>query len=380
MDKHKRFKWGLITRLVLAALCLGLPIITRMRATSSSPIAHHDPGLDTHRDATGGGNQSGTRFKALPLRFELNVGQTDRQARFIASTPSGDTFLTPSEMVLRVREASSGPAKKPDTPSQKSKQVRAVTASAVVRLRTVHANPNARITGLDPLPGRTNYFIGNNPKEWHTNVPSFAKVKYENIYPGMDLIYYGNEGNLEYDFNVAPGADPSRIALSVEGAEGVKLDEAGNLVLHTAVGEISQHAPRIYQEVNGTRQEIAGGYRLLEPAAIQDPNSKIHNQLVGFALRDYDASKPLVIDPQLVYATYFGGTSETDISGIAVDSAGSVYVVGDTYSHDFPTQNPLQPMNNHSQNFSAIISKFSPDGQSLVYSTYLPRRQHDPLH
>jgi hypothetical protein len=340
-----------------------------MRAISSASIAN-----DAQRVAQRGTkstSESGVQFKSLPLRFELNRGQTDPQVRFIACSQSGDMFLTAREMVLRVREVSSSSDRKPGVGTH-SEQAHAMSNSAVVRLRTVDANPNPRITGLDPLPGKTNYFIGNNPKKWHTNVPSYSRVKYENIYPGIDLIYYGNEGNLEYDFNVAPGANPSRIALSVEGADGVRIDEAGNLVLQTAVGEVSQHAPRIYQELNGTRQEIAGGYRLLETSpSIQNPKSKIHNRLVAFEMAGYDASKTLVIDPELVYATYFGGTSETDIKAIAVDAAGSAYVAGDTFAHDFPTKNPVQSTNNHTQSLSAVITKFSPDGRSLVYSTYL---------
>ncbi|HKQ03579.1 MAG TPA: SBBP repeat-containing protein [Blastocatellia bacterium] len=267
-------------------------------------------------------------------------------------------FLTAREMVLRVFAPSGNQDKQPGG-GLHAKQAQAMTNSAVVRLQTVNANPNPRITGLDQLPGKTNYFIGNDPKRWHTNVPSFAKVKYENIYPGIDLIYYGNEGNLEYDFNVAPGADPSQIALAVEGAEGVRINEAGDLVLHTGVGEVRQHAPHIYQQAGKERHEIAGGYVLREDGR------------VAFDVASYDAGKPLVIDPELVYATYFGGSAETDIKAIAVDAAGSVYVAGDTFAHDFPTKNPLQSTNHHSQNLSAIITKFSPDGQSLVYSTYL---------
>lgn len=356
--------------LLLVLTCVTIPVVRPLHAAVSS-TAGDSQRLAARCDAIkSSSNASAVQFKSLPLRFELNAGQTDPQVRFIACSQSGDMFLTAREMVLRVREASFGTADKPGTSNQ-AEQARPITNSAVVRLLTVDANPNARITGLDPLPGKTNYFIGNNPKKWHTNVPSYAKVKYENIYPGIDLVYYGNEGNLEYDFNVAPGADPSRIALSVEGADGVHIDEAGNLVLRTPVGEVSQHAPRIYQQVDGRRQAIAGGYKLLGPAAIENPKSKIQRQLVAFELAGYDASKPLVIDPELVYATYFGGSSETDIKAIAVDAAGSVYVAGDTFAHDFPTKSPLQSTNNHSQSLSAVITKLSPDGQSLVYSTYL---------
>ena len=137
------------------------------------------------------------------------------------------------------------------------------------------------------------------------------------------------------------------------------MDEAGNLLIHTAVGIVSQHAPRIYQDDRGARREVPGEYVLRQDG------------LLAFDLVSYDRGKPLVIDPEGVYSTYFGGTASTEIGGITVDANGSVYVVGDTYAHDFPTQDPIQGTNNHSENFSAIISKFSPDGQSLVYSTYL---------
>ena len=301
--------------------------------------------------------QPGTNFKSLPIRFELNTGQTDSQVRFTADTQNGVMFLTPNELVMKVFEPAKHITAKERRRSPEANNK--APNSSVVHLRTVNANPDVRITGIDPLPGTTNYFLGNDPKNWHTNVPSFAKVKYENVYPGIDLIYYGNEGNLEYDFNVAPGADPKQIALSVDGADKVDMDEAGNLLLHTAVGIVSQHAPRIYQADQAGRHEVPGGY-------VMRPDG-----LLAFDLVSYDRGKPLVIDPEVVYSTYFGGSMETDIGGITVDPSGSVYVVGDTYAHDFPTQNPIQGTNNHSQNFSAIISKFSPDGQSLVYSTYL---------
>ncbi len=283
--------------------------------------------------------------QTLPLRFERNVGQTDPEVSFLARSRSGDAFLTPTALVLRVREGARGP--------------NAPAKSAVVRIQTRGSNPRVRVTGLDPLPGRTNYFIGNDPAKWRTNVPSFARVKYEGVYQGIDLVYYGNGGNLEYDFDVAPGADPARIALSVDGAEGIRIDPAGTLVLRTAAGEVRQRAPRIYQQDGHGRHEVAGGFVMRRDGR------------VGFALARYDGAQPLVIDPEVVYATYFGGSAETDIKAIAVDAAGSVYVTGDTYAHDFPTRNPAQPTNNHSQSLSAVVTKFSPDGRSLVYSTYL---------
>lgn len=343
--------------LLLILLCVAIPVIGPMHAASSR--AGDTQRVVARGEAIKSSQASGMQFKSLPLRFELNAGQTDSQVRFIACGQGSEMFLTPREMVLRVFAPPSKSANRPGLGLHQAAPTHAMTDSAVVRLQTVNANPNPRITGLDPLPGKTNYFIGNDPKKWHTNVPSYSKVKYENIYPGIDLIYYGNEGNIEYDFNVAPGADPSRIALSVDGADGVRIDEAGDLVLRTAAGEVSQHAPHIYQQDGKDRREIAGGYVLREDGR------------VAFDVANYDAGKPLVIDPELIYATYFGGTAETDIKAIAVDAAGSVYVAGDTFAHDFPTKNPLQSTNHHSQSLSAIITKFSPDGQSLVYSTYL---------
>lgn len=203
---------------------------------------------------------------------------------------------------------------------------------------------------------------------------SYAKVKYESVYPGIDLIYYGNdEGQIEYDFKVAPGADPSRIAMSVEGADRVETDGSGALILTTTVGRLRQHAPRIYQEDNGTQQEIAGRYRLLKPASsIESPKSEIQNPVVSFTLGDYDASRELVIDPELVYAAYLGGAAGDFDGGygITVDAAGNAYVTGTTGSTDFPTRNPLDGTGPDLAASKAFVTKFGPDG-SLIYSTYL---------
>lgn len=281
------------------------------------------------------------------LRFEPNVGQTDPQVHFVSGSGHGDVFLTSTEIVLSMRRAEPGPG------------TGEAGKSAVVRIHILDANPNPRVVGVDPVPGETNYFIGNDPARWHTHVRSFARVRYIGVYPGVDLVAYGNEGNLEYDFEVAPRADPNQIAMSIEGADRVGIDASGDLLLRTALGEIRQKAPRIYQQDGGGRSEIAGGYRMR-------PNGE-----VAFQVASYDVRRHLVIDPQIVYSTYFGGTSETDIHAVAVDANGSAYVAGDTYAHDFPTKNPLQPANGHSQSLSAIITKLAPDGASLVYSTYL---------
>ena len=147
------------------------------------------------------------------------------------------------------------------------------------------ANPDARVTGREELPGKANYFIGNDPAGWRTNVPTYARVHYEDLYPGIDLVYYGNQRQLEYDFVVRPAADPRRIALGFRGAQRLEVDPQGDLVLHTAAGAIRQRKPIIYQEVAGRRVEIPGDYVLRD------------GQRVGFHVAAYDTSLPLIIDP-----------------------------------------------------------------------------------
>src|SRR2546425_10183397 len=201
---------------------------------------------------------------------------------------------------------------------------KAITTT-VLRMRLVGANPAAEISGLEELPGKSNYFIGNDPKKWRTNVPNYARVKYRNVYPGVDLLYYGNQRQLEYDFVVRPGADPSRIVLGVQGADRLEVDAQGDLVLDTAVGPIHQRKPVIYQEIDGDKKEIAGAYVLTG------------RHQVGFRVAAYDASQPLVIDPVLVYSTFLGGSGLDQGFGIAVDASGNAYVTGLTASTDFPT-------------------------------------------
>jgi len=319
-------------------------------------------------------------FKRQPVRFEVNRGQTNPQARFIARTADSILFLAQSEAVLCL----------PELPAQlepirtAAKPRKATTAellrpvqNAVLRLRPVKSNPQPQLVGIDKLPGVSNYFVGNDPKKWRTNVESYAKVKYENLYPGIDLLYYGNEaGELEYDFIVAAGANPDLIAMSVEGAGEVDVDQqSGDLLLSTSVGRVRQHAPQLYQEVNGKRQEIAGHYRVLQPVQpIQNPKSQIQNPLLAFEVGDYDASKPLVIDPVVVYSTLLGGAAGNfdGAKGVAVDAQGNAYITGNTESSDFPTRNPLDgtPPQRFGASSKAFISKFAPDG-SLIYSTFL---------
>ena len=276
-------------------------------------------------------------YGKLPLSFEANLGQTGGQVGFLSRGPGYRLFLAPTEAVLHLH----------------------ATQSTVVRMKLLGANPKVAVTGLHPLPGRVNYFLSNDPKQWHTNVPTYGRVKYEAVYPGIDLIFYGNQRELEYDFVVAPRADPARIRLRFEGAERVDLDAAGDLLLKTAACEIRQRKPRLYQEeTGGGRQEIGGSYVVHS-----------HGE-VGFAVGQYDAGRGLVIDPVLSYSTYVGGEQWDESSAIAVDSQGNAYVAGYTSSTNFPTANPVQPA--HAGGFEdAFVAKIAADGSALVYSTYL---------
>ena len=239
----------------------------------------------------------------------------------------------------------------------------------MVRLGLVGANPDPEMVGLEPLSGKVNYLTGKDPQRWRTGIPTYAKVRYRDVYPGVDVVYYGAQRQLEYDFVVAPGADPARIRLAVTGAEALNIDATGDLVLRTAGGALRLHKPLIYQETGGARKEIAGGYVLLG------------KDRVGFRVAAYDTETPLVIDPVLSYSTFLGGASivcdetgctnnNTDYGvGIAVDSAGNAYVTGFTFSSDFPTANALQPALRGTT--SAFVAKLNPEGSALVYSTYL---------
>ena len=227
-------------------------------------------------------------YGKLPLSFEANQGQTDAQVNFLSRGSGYTLFLTATEAVLSLRESAA--------PSSGEARDTQVTTGTVLRMQLIGANPAPAVAGLERLPGQVNYFIGHDPARWRSNVPLYGKVKYEGVYPGIDLVYYGNQRQLEYDFVVAPGASPNAIRLELEGAERLDIDARGDLVIHTALGEIRQRKPLIYQERGGTREEISGRYVLLS------------GRQVGFEVGPYDTAQPLVIDPTLVYSTYLGGS------------------------------------------------------------------------
>ncbi len=346
----------------------------------------------------------------LPLSFEANQGQTDKAVRFLSRGSGYGLYLTPTEMVLTLKKAATekAPTAISDQPSVKSKMGDAdhrfspspagegrgeglmgegpmgeVEQSTTVRMKLIGANPSPKMAGEAALPGRVNYLIGKDPKKWRTNIPTFGKVRYEAVYPGIDLVYYGNQGQMEYDFVVAPGADPNKIGFDVVGAHGraplqtppLQIADNGDLVLSTDGGEVRMKKPIIYQEIDGTRVPVDGGYRLAHPTAIVGaqhaaPETPAPTPRVSFQVAAYDRSRSLVIDPVLVYSTYLGGSGEDFGNGIAVDSMGNAYITGYVGSTDFPTTNPTQGA--FSGGFlDVFVTKINAAGTAHTYSTYL---------
>jgi hypothetical protein len=295
-------------------------------------------------------------YGKLPLRFEINKGQTDSQVQFLARGSGYNIFLTPAESVMVLSRPSSARSARRNVPVEHS-SLKSSGAGSVVRTRLTGARVNPEVSGLEELPGKSNYLIGNDPSRWRVGVSSFARVKYSDVYPGIDLFYYGNQGQLEYDYVVAPGADPRAIKLHYDGVRRIRIDRNGDLLLSVKGGELRQSKPIAYQLIEGERREVASSYQT------------VGKNLVEFAVGTYDANKPLVIDPVLLYSTYLGGSASDSGSGIAVDSAGNAFIIGATASPNFPTASPLDATLGGTSD--VFVMKLAPDGHSLIYSTYI---------
>ena len=370
-------------------------------------------------------------YGRLPLAFESNQGQADQRVKFLSRGAGYTLFLAGDEAVLTLRGASrkskaergkveirnSKSGKPPfQTPNTESR------TPSVLRMALIGANTNARMTGIDELPGKSNYFIGSDPRKWRTNVSNYAKVSYAGLYPGIDLTFYGNQGQLEYDFVAAPGADPSRIVLNFEGEAApratqqgpplsalraqpessadnaghtnsvsataktqvpgprLRIAANGDLVAKIDGGDVVRfHKPLIYQlEARAERptsggqaaasnplQRPAGGKRFVEGRYVLQGRHR-----VAFEIGTYDHSRPLVIDPALMYSTYLGGNSTDQADAVAVDASGDAYVTGLTSSSNFPTTSGAFQTDLEGQS-DVFVTKLNAAGSALIYSTYL---------
>lgn len=279
--------------------------------------------------------QAASLESRLPLLFEQNAGQTNPDVRYLTRSGPYQIHLTPNSALLKIAGKD---------------------RNAVLRISPRNANQNARITGAGQQAAKTNYLLGDRD-HWKTGIANFSAVKYEGIYPGIDLKYYGHQRQLEYDFDLAPHADPSAISLNIEGADKIATDQDGSLVLTTSAGEARWLKPVAYQESRSGRKEVSAAYHL-------DGNR------ISFKLGAYDRSKALVIDPALVYGTFLDGSTDDYATSFMVDSAGFTYLLGFTSSSDFPVT-PGAYQTGNTQNGKAFVSKLSQDGSSLVWSTFI---------
>ena len=276
-------------------------------------------------------------YSGMPLRFERAAAGAD--ADFVARGAGYSLDLANGEARLAIGGAADG-------------------RCTAVTMRLLGASAAAAGQGRRILPGLTNYLIGNNPGEWRMGVQSYGEVSYRGVFPGIDVVYYGNQRQLEFDFIVAPGASYRAIALAFDGSTNLKIDRAGNLLVATSAGTLVQQAPSIYQEESGRRRSIRGGYVLRRDGS------------VGFDVRSYNPRLPLVIDPVLTYSTYVGGGSEERIGGIAFDTQGNMYVAGVTGAADFPQTG--SPSTSHGRDsWDAFVVKLNPAGDQFVYATYM---------
>ena len=315
------------------------------------------------------------RYGRLPLAFEPNFGQSNGPAKFLSRGDGYTLFLTTTEAVFALSKPASEKTtleNKVSFPVQAGKANRfsfgnTSQFAGILRMSLVGANPATYFSGLDELPGKSNYFIGNQPANWHTNIPNYRKVARHEVYRGIDLIYYGTHRQLEYDFVVSPGADPHTIQLRFRGARNLRTNSQGELVASMDGGEVRLQKPIAYQETSGLRHPVTAKF-VMKGA-----------RTVVFQVGKYDPRMSLVIDPILSYSTYLGGSNVDFSNSIAVASDGTAFIAGGTLSSDFPTAHALQPNAGGPNDFpkDAFVAKLSADGSTLLYSTYLGGSEQD---
>ena len=403
------------TAFLLVVLLLGTRKIASLKATEAKPSQQTTGALVQSGNTAGHGGarkkapaspRSGlpvnpklaTVYARLPLGFEANQGQTDPQVKFLSRGRGYGLFLTSDEAILTLREPAGAvvaavgkPSHLPEfligseVPKFEAELARRLSEplqQSALRMRLVGGAPDASVVGLGELPGKSNYFIGSDRNKWHTQIPTYTQVRYQGVYPGVDLVYHGNHGRLEYDFVVGPGANPGAIRLEVRPLSQVtntpaRIDSRGDLVVSTQSGEVRFHKPTAYQQSSRSRRPrstslVAASFVLQETGYI------------SFEVGEYDRSKPLIIDPILTYSTFLGGSGDDFGNAISVDGLGNIYVTGGTTSSDFPVSGSVVQTayggpdgGYQAVNGDVFVSKLNPSGTALVYSTYLGGKGDD---
>lgn len=337
MKARLQFIWFLMISLAIASLLVTQPVsVTRsVGAADGKEVDSKTQPISSAANKTA----AIENYSKLPLRFESNEGQINPGVKFVSRGSGYTLFLTGNNAVMALRGA--------------DEQISSLT------MKLVGTNVSPQISGQELFAGKSNYYVGNDQSKWRTGIPNYGKVQYNEIWPGIDLVWYGNQRMLEYDFIVKPGVNPQQIRLAFDGAESLLLDGDGNLVLKTKAGELIQKAPVIYQDGAQGRKNISGKYILTA------------GREVAFELGVYDTSLPLVIDPVLAMATYLGGSLLDNVQDVAMDSAGNVYCTGRLDSTEFP------PGSGDKQGEATYVVKISANGTSLIYATVLDGEGND---
>src|SRR5271155_4040780 len=403
---------SLRTRSLIAAVSIGAVAIlafvfltfgSRSGASTTEPVTTASASASRAEADAATKAKAKREFAAMPLFFEPNHGQTDPSVRFLSHSGRHSLYLTDDATVItmvagKIQKGQNFASVNPPRPGKSDNLL-----ESAVRIRMVGANPHPVMTGMDPLPARVNYLVGDKAN-FHPNVETYARVKIANVYPGVDIIHYGSHDTLEYDIVAAPGADTSKIKFSIEGAAKTTTDKDGNIFIATGAGMVVMRKPVIYQQrADGSRVAVDGGFVLAKDGTVEN---HIPRRDVAIRIASYDHSRQLVIDPVLpilVYSSYLGGNGSslaplnleqfsfvTDNNGItesdvgfdvALDSSNNAYVTGTAFSDDFPTPGGLQTVlagngTPPEQNPNVFVAKFNytnaaTPAESLVWSTYL---------
>ena len=341
-------------------------------------------------------NSLSERYGRIPLFFVKNEGQMDSKVRFHESSGGRETFFTDEGVTFALTRPDESPAPGASALSDEGPGL-PLRSSHLIKLTPLGMKHPATISAEEAQSGKTNFFIGDDPIRWHTDIPTYRSLVYKDVYPGVDFKFYGNHKHLEYDIVVEPGADLSRVSLQYSGIEGLEIADGGDLAIQVAPGlALTQRRPLVYQVIDGVRvertgkffikretygskpsmEQFAAGPGALEHFPAHSATTSGEDHVFGFEVASYDRRYPLVIDPILIYSGYLGGTGSDFGYALAVDSSGQVTLTGHTLSHDFPTKEPFHGPYGGA-NAKVFVTKLNAEGDALVYSTYLGGKGHD---